>query len=228
MIDRRELYELLKSKGIEHLQHANSVATSITFLENGGLLSRGAVRDRGLHQTSQQSDRLDKIFNVWNDLFLDMYDLHGKFPRQNYYGPVLFKISIDFLLRTKYEIRITKSNPVDWQVGERKSKRYFKNVEELNRTWHAYEHQKRMITLRDNRHPALFKYLEQIILDHPGESHLHKQLFKTALRKLRRISRSTNLDVPVNRCSCGHCFCVDNYAKYHENRLLKMFSPSGG
>lgn len=52
--------KILVDKEIKHLYHANTVMTACTFLENGGLLSRGYVEENGLRQTSQGSDSKDK------------------------------------------------------------------------------------------------------------------------------------------------------------------------
>ncbi len=55
-----------------------------------------------LFQTPQLSDEIDKVVDVWNDVFFDSQDLHGYFPRQNLYGPVSFKFSIDLILNPEY------------------------------------------------------------------------------------------------------------------------------
>lgn len=52
----RNIKHILLEKGVTHLYHANTVATACTFIENNGLLSRGAVDDLGLYQTSQATD----------------------------------------------------------------------------------------------------------------------------------------------------------------------------
>lgn len=80
-LDNRELHDLLIEKGVTHFYHANTLATSITFIENGGLLSRGDVETNGFFQTPQTSDADDVMFDVWHDVFIDIVDLHGLFPR---------------------------------------------------------------------------------------------------------------------------------------------------
>lgn len=65
-----EIKSILKAKGVENLFHANTVCTAITFLKYGGLLSRGAVENMGLIQTSQISDNDDKKYGVFYDIFL--------------------------------------------------------------------------------------------------------------------------------------------------------------
>ena len=126
-LNNRELYFLFVEKDITHLHHANTVATATTFIEQGGLLSRGDVEDMQLSQTYQASDEEDKQFDVWYDVFVDTADLHDWFGRQNIYGPILFKLNIDFLLKDDLEVWVTKNNPMYWHSGltdvDRKSTR---------------------------------------------------------------------------------------------------------
>lgn len=42
-LDPREIYEVLKRQNILFLYHANTVSTSCTYIEQDGLVSRGAV-----------------------------------------------------------------------------------------------------------------------------------------------------------------------------------------
>ena len=69
---------ILKEKKVKHLYHANTVATACTFLENGGLLSRGYVEDHDLFQTSQRSDEHDQHVDVFYDIFFDSVDVHKR------------------------------------------------------------------------------------------------------------------------------------------------------
>ncbi|MGM0862145.1 MAG: hypothetical protein ACQEWH_15925 [Bacillota bacterium] len=124
-LNRLELHSFLVQEGIKYLYHANTVQTACTFIEQGGLLSRGLVEDKYLIQTPQQSDKDDKAFNVWYDIFLDNHDLHASFNRQNKYGPVLFKISIDILKdKSIPPIWITKDNPIFWKESQHDNERY--------------------------------------------------------------------------------------------------------
>ena len=113
------VYEILKSKGVDFLYHANSVQTSCTFLKNGSLLSRGVVQRRGFRQTEQPSDVIDQKYGVWLDIFTDSVDIHQRANRRNTYGPVLFKINIDILKTLNLPpLWITKKNPTKWIDGE--------------------------------------------------------------------------------------------------------------
>lgn len=75
-ISNLALHQILTDKGFTHFHHANTIATAITFIESKGLLSRGEVERRGLIQTKQASGEDDKTYDVWNDVFLDILDLH--------------------------------------------------------------------------------------------------------------------------------------------------------
>ncbi|TOB51551.1 hypothetical protein, partial [Vibrio parahaemolyticus] len=166
-LDNRELYELLSEKEVTHFHHANTVATSITFIENNGLLSRGDVANNGLYQTPQASDEEDIKFDVWGDVFIDTVDLHGLFPRQNLYGPVLFKFGLDFLLNEDLHVWVTKNNPMFWSDNLSQEDKYFQSVGELRQRWNEFDTQRKMVTIRKPQRPVLFQYLEEIIIDNP-------------------------------------------------------------
>ncbi len=74
----RDVFRVLRQIGATYLYHANSVTTSCTFLEEGGLLSRGFVEDHGLKQTTQLSDKSDKKNGVYNPVYWDDRDLDSE------------------------------------------------------------------------------------------------------------------------------------------------------
>lgn len=51
-----ETYNLLKEKGIGQLFHANTLKTSLTFIEQKALLSRHYIESNDLLQSRQKSD----------------------------------------------------------------------------------------------------------------------------------------------------------------------------
>ncbi len=212
-LDNHELHDLLVEKDINYLYHANTVATSISFIEAGGLVSRGGIENLSLYQTSQMSDELDKKFDVWNDVFLDTTDLHGFFPRQNLYGPALFKISISFLLENKHNIWITKDNPKYWNDRLKMSEKYFSSVDELREDWEKYEQQRKMITIKNELNPILFDYLKRVIVDNPKVMLDGINLFDKAKEALiNAIGKNKSLRKKfMTRPKCGYCYCTDNY-----------------
>lgn len=51
-LNAKEVYDLLKKKGVKHLHHANTVRASLTFVKEKALVSRNYVEVNGLVQTS--------------------------------------------------------------------------------------------------------------------------------------------------------------------------------
>lgn len=226
-INSIRLYELLEEKGIFQLNHANTVTTALTFIEAGGLLSRGAVERRNLFQTEQDSDVKDKRCNVWDDIFLDTHDLHGHFPRQNYYGPVLFRFSTELLRNTRLKIWVTRDNPTRWKMSMRDRDKYFPSVKALRDSWDDYPPERRMITIRNAGRPTLFGCLEEIVLDDPDIQVGDIDLHATAFHAIRSAIRHANLRVKF-RTRSDHqrnCFCLENYADMTTSDQIKKFLP---
>lgn len=226
-LDNRELHELLIEKGVTHFHHANTLATSITFIENGGLLSRGDVETNGFFQTPQTSDADDVMFDVWDDVFIDIVDLHGLFPRQNLYGPVLFTFNLDFLSNEDLHIWVTKNNPIYWNSDLSQEGKYFQNVQELRDRWDEYDVQKKMFTIRKPRRPVLFENLKEIIIDNPqvliGDIDLQKE---SQLALHHATENFPEIRVLIHERKCvGFCYCADNYLNTQVERLKNLFLP---
>ena len=62
-LDNKELFEFLNEKEVPYLYHANTVATSISFINQNGLLSRGGIEAKKITQTTQSSDEIDNLVN---------------------------------------------------------------------------------------------------------------------------------------------------------------------
>lgn len=92
----QEMHGALAQHGVTHLHHANTVATSCTFLRSSRLASRGWVDYYRLPQTPQLSDDLDKQFGIWNDVFMDGVDIHRRGRTRNFYGPRTLRVSIGY------------------------------------------------------------------------------------------------------------------------------------
>ncbi|AQT61638.1 hypothetical protein [Cellvibrio sp. PSBB023] len=211
-LNNKKLYEFLKGKKVLKLFHANTVATSMTYIEEGGLLSRKAVEDRELYQTPQTSDEIDKLFDVFGDVFLDTKDLHSYFSRQNHYGPVLFQFGLELVRDERFEVWVTKDNPIYWKSNSIPSDNYFRSVEELAENWDRYDVQKKMFTIRKPSQAILFDYLESITLDNPKV-----RIDDVSLRKESRkaLEEATKGDFDIRKKliwrECGYCFCSKNY-----------------
>lgn len=76
-ISRGDLSAVLRNNRVWLLYHENTVVTSVNFLREGALLSRAEVERRGLYQSPQpKSDKKDKRYGVWDDVFTDTVDIH--------------------------------------------------------------------------------------------------------------------------------------------------------
>lgn len=162
---------MLKEKDVEFLFHANTVLTSLTFIRERSLLSRGFVDRIGLTQTEQKSDTADKAFNVWDDVFLDGFDLHKIYGKANKYGPILFIIKLDFLLSPSItNVLITKTNPWYWKPHDTLEDRYYSDIEEVKRDYLTGKKidARIMFTFRSpERAIKLNKFLSAIVIDKP-------------------------------------------------------------
>lgn len=227
-LNNTELYSLFIEKGVTRLFHANTVSTSITFIQQNGLLSRGGVESKGLFQTPQSSDDIDKRFNIWNDVFIDTVDLHGYFPRQNHYGPVSFQFSIDFLLNEDYDVWITKDNPIYWSDAMTDDNKYFVSVAELRSNWDLYQRQKKMVTIRNMAEPILFDYLIEAVVDDPRVKIGERSLFKECVAGIKgAVTIQPSLMNKFRTRECSSCFCRDNYLNQVSiSELKKLFLPN--
>ena len=92
MIDGNDLVVLLRQYGKNSIFHANTVATSLSFLRNDGLLSRYYVKTHPAtcHQTPQYTDETDRQLGVDNDIFFDVENIWD-LNMTCFYGPVVFQ-----------------------------------------------------------------------------------------------------------------------------------------
>lgn len=170
-ISAKGVYQLLKEKGIEFLHHANTIATSVTFIENKVLLSRHFVEQNGLTQTSQKSDIEDKKFEVWDFVFLDGEDLHKRYRRANKYGPVLFRLKLDMLTAPSIQhLYVTKLNPWYWKDSTTIEQKYYSSIDELRSDYLTGKKldSQIMFTIKSpETEIKLNKYLHSIVVDIP-------------------------------------------------------------
>jgi len=131
-IPSKKVYEVLENKGVSEIHHANSVITSCQFLRQGSLMSRGNIERKGLFQTVQKSDDLDKKYGIWFDVFVDSVDIHDRAKRANAYGPVMFVFDAK-LIEKAYTGRVwvTKLNPTKWE-GKSREERWFSSADDLD------------------------------------------------------------------------------------------------
>ncbi len=219
-LNASELYDILAIKGITYLYHANTVSTSITFLNNKSLLSRKFVTDNNLFQTDQYSDEKDKKFDIYDDIFIDFVDIHEEWKRHNFYGPFLFVFSIELLKSDNIKtLRITKKNPVHWRETETETDWYYSNLADFDKSYRKGNKLKdigSMIILKDiNGKLPLRPNIEKFLFDNPNlfvnyknEKHYLSNLIGIELKEIVRnngfedIKRELRHKDKIVRCIC--------------------------
>lgn len=224
-MNNTEIKNILLAENVNYLYHANTVRTSITFLENGGLISRSTVEDLGLVQTSQTSDETDRLFNVDYDIFFDSVDIHERIKKINNYGPVTFVYSINVInILPEGTIKITKKNPMYWNDGMTEEEKYFTTYDEMfvnYRKGNFNQH----FTIVNQHTPLSFNYLCKIIIDNPCSIRQSDQeIFEKAVERINEIATTKNITVPivVRECSPG-CNCKNQYNGFKEGYIYHRF-----
>lgn len=210
MILNVDIKNILLAKQISHLYHVNSVATALTFLNNGGLLSRGTVEDLGLNQTAQESDEKDKELGVNYDIFFDSVDIHQRAKKINDYGPITFIYSIDFIdSLPEGTIKITKDNPWHWTAKMSESDKYFIHREGLLLNYRKGIFSQHL-TIIDQHQALPFDSLEQIVIDDPNIE--NRTYFDQAFFTLNEAIEKNGVNVPLVRRICPpDCGCLAQY-----------------
>lgn len=218
-----EIKQVLIDNEVEYLYHANTVATAITFLTQGGLLSRGAVEERDLFQTPQQTDELDKRVGVYYDIFFDSDDIHARAKDLNSYGPVTFVYSIDILDTLKDKtIRITKDNPIRWDESTPEEERYFTELISLRFEYKKGAFQQHL-TICDMHTPLSFNpYLTKILIENPRIN--NTEYFDKALNKIQKIMNERRIKAPLEIRQCpDDCKCHEKYQTFKEGFTYHRF-----
>lgn len=234
-----ELYDILLKKGITHLYHANTVSTSITFLNHKSLLSRKYVEDNKLFQTVQYSDDKDKKFGIYDDIFLDFIDIHKEWKRHNKYGPFLFAFSVELLKSDEIKnLRITKKNPVHWKTTESEEDWYYSNLKDFDDNYRRGNKLKdvgTMIILKDlNGKLSLRPNINKFIFDNPNlfvdyqhEKKYLSELLGTELKKI--VDKNNFADIErilrhkhkIFKCSCWYQYNIMLWKNL--NNLKRLF-----
>ncbi len=225
-LNAAQAYEILKSKGVDFLHHANSVSTSCAFLRSGSLMSRGTVVQRGLRQTPQDSDYIDQKYGVWFDIFTDSVDIHSRANRRNIYGPVLFKINLEIMNHPEMPpLWITKKNPTKWIEGEPQSERWFASIEELRNQFY-YGNFDQMIVFRHIGGLLPIKnFVSNIVLDDPNQKYCGLNYYDLAAGALFSSAADSNMQITIYKRACKPgCSCQTEYA-FNPDIVTKHFWP---
>lgn len=208
-----EIKQVLIDKGVSHLYHANTVGTAATFLQNGGLISRGDVEDRGLYQTRQVTDESDKGFEIYYDIFFDSVDIHERANNLNNYGPVTFVYSLDLIDKLpRNSIKITKTNPIYWSRSMSEEEKYFTELDELERNYKKGDFGQHL-TIVDQHYPLPFTHLKKIILDNPHfTASKNIDLFNNAKKYIPELMKYNGVAAAftIRKCATS-CNCRSKY-----------------
>lgn len=218
-----QIKQFLKSKGVFHLYHANTVETSISFLKKDGLLSRGLCEDMKLPQTPQYTDGSDKLYNIFYDIFFDSMEIQRK-TGISYYGPVLFVYNVDVIdIIQEGHVRITKMNPDRWNNSLSDTEKYFCTFDDLSNHFDNGDFGQH-ITLTDQRRPLSFSYLERIIISDPHKE--DNSLFEHAYATINSFLICRGLDVPL--IIRDYRYNDKFYTAYSDDRKVQKHFGLGG
>jgi hypothetical protein len=238
-INKKQLYEILSAKGIDTLFHANTISTSITFLNAKLLLSRKYVEENGLFQTVQYTDTKDKLFGIWDDVFLDAMDIHTVFNKANLYGPFLFCFDSNLILSEDVKtIRITRKNPSNWDPNETEDDWYYSDLNEFDQNYKKGNKTKdvgSMFILKDidGKFP-LKPHLKKVMLDNPslavdfkGQKTELASIITSELDQVLITNEFQNIEKELrhkhNFYSCKCWYSYNGFLLGNFNELKKLF-----
>lgn len=226
----KEVFDALKKIGVAHLHHANSVTTSCTFLEQGGLLSREFVEQNKLVQTPQESDPIDKKFGIWGRIFVDQVDIHaraGRVKAPNEYGPVLFVIDLATLLQlpANTDVLVTKENPIYWE-GKPDPARWFQDVDELAKGVRLGTFGQMIMIQAPSGKLDFPNGCAQIVLDNPHQKlSSGEDAYTHGVGRLNAAATTGKIKVSVECRQCqADCVCPKKYTAYTPQRADFWFA----
>ena len=226
-IASKRVFEVLQEKGVDTIYHANSVLTACQFLRNRSLMSRGTVFRKGLYQTSQISDRIDRKHGIWFDVFIDSVDIHDRARQANCYGPVLFVINSELIKRAYTgKVWVTKLNPIYWRAKKYRE-RWFDSVKDLENNFVRGDFGQMIVFRHCGGELPFMKYLTEIILDDSEQETRGSRIdyYSMAYGALTLAITEGGLNVRIKKRRCPNgCKCLDDY-RINLDRTREMFIP---
>lgn len=223
---------LVNEKNVDYLYHANTVLTSCTYLRHGALLSRKVCDDHQLPQTPQYTDDDDRGFGLWNNIFLDTCDIHDRASTANKYGPVLFILSLDFLLSDDLDtVKITRANPANWEVWTPASDRWYQSIGEVQQDFSKYDFGSHLVLEETGGHLSLSLYLQTVKLDEPRrdlDSGGRLGAMPTATGALVGAESASEVSPSFEIRNCeAHCGCLREYERFSTDEIIRRFGMKG-
>ncbi|WP_321818200.1 MULTISPECIES: hypothetical protein [unclassified Paraburkholderia] len=223
----KELHDILWKKGVRTLHHANSVMTSISIIQLGGLASRHLVERSGLNQSGQYTDDLDREFGIWDDVFMDTVDIHKRISNRNQYGPVLFELDIAVLnaLPRSAQVLVSKLNPSKWGASTPSKERYFEDALEASTGLRVGNFDQMLMIGNVNGIIPFEGYLKRIILDDVVVGNEVSPEFQCAEREINLALQKGGIGVQVTRRGCVACRCYQTYSAMSASRRNMYWAP---
>lgn len=225
-----ELHQFLTSRGVEHLYFSCTVRNACSMLNFGEIMSFGQLLFKKLPMSEMDNVAKYKNACMWNKISLYLHKLHGYFPRQNWFGPVCFKISTDFLLEMDgKDLRVSKYNLLNRKRKYKMKDACYSSIDEFSEAFDSLFDEKKIhkniILVRDKKsHIYLRKYLKEITLDNLDERHLLLKKAENALADALKNSELNDVPLKVTKCE-KFCFCQINYNEMTTDEIEKLFLP---
>lgn len=218
--------KLLKDKGVKEVFHANTVATACNYLNARALLSREYVESRHLPQTEQKSDKIDKDYGIYNDIFLDKVDIHKNSNDLIVYGPVCFVFDIDILLSNELSsISITRTNPIYWKNKGYESDWMLSDCE-LSKEFDVDCFGQQLVLRNDTGMLTFGTHLKYIRLDDPcyKDEVTGVDFYSVAYGALAQSMSIADFKVKIVKQKCGaSCKCIASYKRNIDKTRMSFF-----
>lgn len=217
--------EVLRSKGVEELHHANTVVNASTYLRKGKLLARGVADEQELIQSGQQTDQDDVRYGLWYDIFLDTVDIHDRKNGRNYYGPVLFSFDVEVLseewLATLW---ITRENPQNWTEDDDHRDRWFVSIEDVQQNFRPTDFGSSIVLRSIGGKLRIKDYITRITVYVPERGMRSFRLLDYTIGALHASCAPTDLfpDIHIRECPEG-CDCKSEYSRMRDDTIEKFF-----
>lgn len=161
-------HEKNERQSVAELHHANTVLTSLTFAKLGGLVSRSRAVAENHPQTEQYTDDDDRVFGIFDKLFLDPLDIHEQKYRRNLYGPVTFVFDVALLeLECVREVRVTRKNPSKLKHLPTNEQRWLAKPTDLTARFDPKSYDNHVVLTCDANFLPFAPYLRRVILTDP-------------------------------------------------------------
>jgi len=194
---------------------------------NNALLSRGNVERLNLNQTKQYTDKIDKQYGIWYDIWLDTVDIHKRINDRNKYGSVLLEFKIQILTMPQAgEWWITKLNPTHWS-GKEVHEKWFQSEEEVEEGFKIGDFNHSLVFRHSGGQLNYQKKLKRIILDDPHMyyTEVYIDFFSLAYGALMVSMKDSDYICNIEKRKCyENCICQKSWQK-DNNGSIKSFIP---